>query len=138
MFRRAWWTRRRIVVGAVVAVLLVAVVGWECGAEEVRTGQPLDEAKAVLWQAGAVDKTENCGWYFTFGGGSTIQTDCSMWELPDGRTLWLVGTRETDIEPFRVYSFEMYQGWPKASESVVLPSAESVRLRHSVFAFIPH
>jgi hypothetical protein len=135
MFRRAWWTRRRVVVSVVVAVLLVAAGVWVSGAGEVAVGQPHDEAKATLHRAGAV--TKPCGRWTSFGGSSPSQVDCAMWELPDGRTLYLVATRDSDDEPFRVYKFDMWQGWYK-SGGTPLPHAESVRLRRSVFAFLPH
>ena len=134
MFRRAWWTRRRIVVAAVVAVLFAAAVVWECGSDEVRKGQPLDEAKAVLWRTGAVHR--ECGMHTTLGGRRPTQVTDSMWEFPDGRTLFLVATRETDDEPFRVNSFNMWQGWYKLG-GAELPTADSVHLRRSVFAVVP-
>jgi len=136
MFRRAWWTRRRIVIAAAVAVLLVVAVVWECGSDEVRKGQPLDEAKAAFWRAGAVDKTNVCGKRSTLGGRKPSQVVDSMWELPDGRTLFLIAIREADDEPFRVNSFNMWQGWYKLG-GAELPTADSVRLRRSVFAVVP-
>jgi hypothetical protein len=136
MFRRVWWTRRRIVIGAVVAVLLVAVVVWECGCDEVRDGQPLDEAKAALRRAGAVDKSAKCGMFMSVGQHYEVSN--SYWELPDGRTIYLMSSRESEEEPFRLQSFRMWQGWCKSIGAVELPDVESVRLRHSVFAFIPH
>lgn len=138
MFRRAWWTRRRIVVAAVVAVLLVVAIAWECGTDEVQDGQPLDEATAALRRAGAVDRTKNCGMATTLGHRKPSQVDCTMWEFPDGHTLWLVGVQDSDDEPFRVNSFNMWKGWYKFDGAVELPVADSVRLRRSVFAFIPH
>jgi hypothetical protein len=133
MFRRAWWTGHRIFIGVIMAALLLAAVVWECGSDEVREGQPLDEAKTVLWQAGAV--TKKCGMYSSLGGHAEV--DCSMWELPDGRTLFLVGARESDHESFRVYSFDMWQGWPKSAGAVELPAASAASLRRSVFVLVP-
>ena len=106
MFRRAWWPRRRIVVAAVLSVLIAGAVVWECGTDEVREGQPLDNAKAALQRAGAVDVSANCGMFSFVGGGSTRQVNCSMWQFPDGHTLYLVGTRDSADEPFRVSRFD--------------------------------
>jgi hypothetical protein len=135
MYHRRWWTRRRIVVGVAVAALLVAVVAWECGSGEVREGQPLDEAKAVLVQAGAVDKTATCGMFTSLG--HRYQVSNSMWELPDGHTVYLVAARDSDDEPFRVDRFSLWQGWPKSGREVELPAASAVSLRRSVFAVVP-
>lgn len=138
MFRRTWWTRRRIVVGVAVAVLLVVAIAWEGGSDEVRGGQLLDEAKAALRRTGAADRTDVCGMHTSLGGRRPTQVEDSMWELPDGRTLFLVAARDADDEPFRVEHFKMWQGWYKCADAVELPVADSVRLRRSVFAFIPH
>ncbi len=137
MFRRAWWTRRWIVVAAVVVVLLVGAVVWECGTDEVREGQPLDEAKAALQRAGAVDVSAKCGMYTSLGGRNPTQVGCTMWEFPDGHTLYLVATRDSDDEPFRVSRFDQWKGWYK-SGGVELPAVDSVRLRRSVFTAMPH
>ena len=85
-----------------------------------------------------MDKSKNCGMYTNLGGRNPPQMNCSMWELPDGRTLYLVGTRESDDVPFRVLSFDMWQRWYKSDGAVELPHGDSVRLRRSVFAVIPH
>lgn len=137
MFRRAWWTRRRIVVAAVLAVLFVVAVVWEFGSDEVREGQPLDEAKAALQRAGAVDKSAVCGMYSSLGGRKPTQVNCTMWEFPDGHTLYLVATRDSEDEPFRVSRFDQWKGWYK-SGGIELPVADSVPLRRSVFAVVPN
>lgn len=134
MFRRTWWTRRRIAVGAVATALLVAVVVWECGSDELHEGQSLEEAKAVLWKAGGVER--ECGMHSTMG--QHYQVNDSYWELPDGRTLFLVGTRERDDSPFRVERFNVWQGWYKSDNAVELPATDSVRFRRSVLVFVPH
>ncbi|MFY7950873.1 MAG: hypothetical protein ACOVT5_00070 [Armatimonadaceae bacterium] len=133
MFRRAWWTRRRIVIAAVLAVLIAGGVVWECGTDEVREGQPLDEAKAALLRAGGVDSTKNCGMYCSVGRHYEVSN--SYWQLPDGRTLYLVGTRESDAEPFRVDRIMMWQGWYKPG-GIELPPADSVQFRRSVLAIV--
>lgn len=136
MFRRAWWTRRRIVVAAVLSVLVAGAIVWECGTEEVREGQPLDEARAALQRAGAVDQSAVCGMSTSLGGRKPTNVSCSMWEFPDGHTLYLVATRDSDDEPFRVSGFDQWKGWYK-SGGVELPDTVSVRLRRSVLAVVP-
>lgn len=133
MFRRAWWTRPRIAVGMAIVALLVVAVVWECGTDEVREGQPLDEAKAALGRAGGVDRSDRCGMFSSVG--QHYQVSNSYWEFPDGRTIYLRSSRESDEEPFRLDSFSMWNGWYKLG-GVELPVADSVRLRRSVFAVV--
>jgi hypothetical protein len=137
MFRRAWWTRRRIVVAAVLAVSLTVAVVWECGTEEVREGQPLDEARAALQRAGAVDVSANCGMFRSVGGHYEVSN--SYWRLPDGRTIYLMSSRESEREPFRIDSFIMWQGWYKSSAGLgqELPTGEAVHFRRSVLTVVP-
>lgn len=139
MFRRTWWTRRRVWWSGLAFVVLVAVIVWVSGTEELYVGQPLDEAKAALWRAGATDQTKNCGMLCSVPLGKTTEIDGSYWELPDGRTVYLVASRESPDEPFRVARMPRWQGWYKNAdrETVELPPADSVRFRRSVLAFVP-
>lgn len=134
MFRRAWWARRRVV--ATVTAVLLAAGAWVSGTDGVSVGQPLDEAQATLRRAGATNRTDVCGMHTSLGARQPGQVKDSMWELPDGRTLYLVATRDSDDEPFRVDHFNMWQGWYQ-NDGIPLPHAGSVRLRRSVFAVLP-
>jgi hypothetical protein len=160
MFRRAWWTRRRIVVAAVLAVLVVII--WSASRTEwVYEGQSLEEAKASLQRAGAVElQNESFGFFFSVSaarvipipaserteGGPTVRyvgpsgeevttpdrVD-SCWEFPDGRTLRLIGFRKSSDTQYQVQSFGMWQGWPKRgdSKSNQLPTTSIIPLFRS-------
>ena len=135
MFRRTWWTRRRVVVGVLAVVLVVVAVVWECGTVELRCGQSLDEAKSALRQAGGADMAGRCGMFSTVG--QKYQVCNSMWVLPDGRSVYLMCSRDSEDKPYRVDAFQMWQGWYKDVGTVELPEAETVCLRRSVFVVVP-
>jgi hypothetical protein len=138
MFRRAWWTRRRIALGVAIVALLVVAVVCECGTEEVREGQPLDEAKAALHRAGAKElQNESFGFFFSVPRREMLESPpdrvASCWEFPDGRTFWLAGFREKPDQPYHVESFGMWRGWlvRGSSETNRFPETKCVRLTRS-------
>jgi hypothetical protein len=147
MFRRAWWTRRRVIgIGAAVLVVASAIVASArfSGTEKVFVGQPFDDAKAALRRAGAVEVEGSyglCIWvpgavkvrtkpdgsteYYHVGpdGREVVPPDRvdSYWRLSDGRTVWLIGFRDSSDQPYHLEKFMMWQGWHERDGSNRLP-----------------
>jgi hypothetical protein len=139
MFRRTWWTRRCVRWSGLAFVILVAVIVWVSGTEDLFVGQPLDEAKAALWRAGARDVTSSTKVSYSVQILKRSDIRYSYWELQDGRTVFVLGSRESPDEPYRLARLPMWQEWCKFTNGVAnkFPETDTLRLRRSVFAFVP-
>ena len=138
MFRRTWWTRRRVWCGGLAFVSLVPLV-WVSGTEDLYVGQPLDEARTVLWRVGARDVTSSTKVSYSVQILKRSDILYSYWELQDGRTVFVLGSRESPDEPYRLARLPMWQEWCKSTNGAVnkFPETDTLRLRRSVFAFVP-
>lgn len=107
--RTANVSRRLKLRWVIVALCVLAAVIWFSGKEEIRTGQPLEDARSATWRAGAYDATKNCGRFPKIGDGSPKYEFQSVWYcMPDGSVVMLIGYADDPGGPVTVRRISVY------------------------------